>query len=192
MKEDRLRKLQDIVEQCRSCPLCLERGKTVFADGNPNAPFFFVGEGPGQTEALEGLPFVGRSGKLLRSMMAAIGLDPQSSAFIANVVKCRPPKNRAPENSEIDICVKYLRKQIEVVNPAYIVLLGRTAVKALLPDQSKTGLDILRQKCKSIGELKYEGIPVIVTYHPSALLRDPGRRIGAKEDFLHLQSLIKN
>jgi uracil-DNA glycosylase len=187
-KEERLERLKEITQSCNQCPLRQGRNKLVFSDGSPEAPFLFLGEAPGKEEDQTGTPFVGRSGKLLRSIVHAISMDVTKDIYICNVIKCRPPNNRAPEKSEIDTCIKFLSKQIEIVAPKYIVLLGRTAVRALFPEHVSTSLESLRTTLR--GSLQYEGIPIIVTYHPSALLRDPSRRLKAKEDFLFIKAVI--
>ena len=156
----------------------------VFGEGNVNAIVMFIGEAPGKDEDLSGRPFVGRSGKLLRAMIQAIGL--MDRCFIANIVRCRPPNNRPPEPEEIESCVKFLDKQIEIISPQLLVLLGRTAVKGLVPEHKAVPLDVLRAASKE-GSLLYKGIPALVTYHPSALLRDPSRKVGSAEDFRYLQ-----
>jgi uracil-DNA glycosylase family 4 len=115
----------------------------VFGEGNPNAIVMFVGEGPGKEEQETGRPFVGRCGKLLRDMIRAIEI-PEEHHYIANVVKDRPPGNRPPENEEIEACSKFLKKQIEIINPKVLVLLGRTAVKALMPNEANTPIGTLR------------------------------------------------
>lgn len=183
-KTQRLEKLRDIALQCRACPLVLERKKLVFGDGDPDAALMLVGEAPGREEDASGIPFVGRSGKLLRDLLKAIDLNPVEDCYIANIIKCRPPGNRQPEREEREVCVKYLRKQIEIIAPKWIVLLGRTAVKGILPpEQSYASIEQLREKSRVKGQLNYNGIHIIVTYHPSALLRDPSRRPKAAEDF---------
>jgi DNA polymerase len=161
----------------------------VFGDGSFDAKIFFTGEGPGADEQRQGIPFVGRSGKLLRKMIEAIGLN-REDFYIANVVKDRPPDNRLPEPDEIEFCVKFLKKQIEIIEPKLIVLLGRTAVKGLLPEHKATPLDHLRDQSKELGAFKFNDIPIVVTFHPSALLRDPGRREKAKEDFRYIQNVF--
>jgi DNA polymerase len=159
----------------------------VFGEGSPDAQLLYIGEGPGMDEDLSGRPFVGRSGKLLRNLSEAIGLNLIDQVYIANVCKCRPPNNRPPEPEEIEQCSKFLKKQIEFIGPKLIALLGRTAVKAILPDHAKTPIEVLRGK---VGTLSYEGTPVMVTYHPSALLRDPSRKVLVREDFLWIKNFI--
>lgn len=156
----------------------------VFGDGNINGRIMFIAEGPGKDEQEQGLPFVGRSGKLLRKLIAAIDLT--EDCYIANIIKDRPPGNRTPKDFEIETCVKFLRKQIEIIEPKLIVLLGRTAVKGLLPDHRSDPLEMMRDQSK-LKAYKFEGIPVVVTYHPSALLRNPGWKEKAKEDFQYIQ-----
>jgi uracil-DNA glycosylase family 4 len=120
-------------------------------------------------------------------MITAIGIKVEE-VYLANICKCRPPNNRPPESEEIESCVKFLDKQIEIISPQLLVLLGRTAVKGLIPEHKAVPLDILREVSKEEGSsLHYRGIPVLVTFHPSALLRDPSRKIGSAEDFRYLQ-----
>jgi DNA polymerase len=190
MKEERLKRLQEIVLQCRACPLIEGRPKMVFGDGSADALVVFIGESPGRTEAQQGLPFVGRSGKLLRAMIAAIGISPKDF-YIANIIKDRPPNNRPPEKEEIQACVKFLKKQIEIIDPKFLVLLGKTAVKGLCPEFAALKVENLREYSKTIGFMSYAGIPAIVTYHPSALLRDPNKKCAASEDFKFIQNLYQ-
>ena len=183
-KSDRLGALNKVLGGCRACELCTGRTKVVYGEGSPDAPIMFVGEGPGKEEDAAGRPFVGRCGQLLRKMIMAIGLNPETDCFIANVVKCRPPANRTPTTEETGICSKFLKKQIEIIKPKQLVLLGRTAAVALAPESS------LPIKLLRLEEHIYDGIPIKVTYHPSALLRDPTRKPLASEDFKYLQTLI--
>jgi DNA polymerase len=168
----------------------------VFGEGNPNAIVMFVGEGPGKEEQETGRPFVGRCGKLLRDMIRAIEI-PEEHHYIANVVKDRPPGNRPPENEEIEACSKFLKKQIEIINPKVLVLLGRTAVKALMPNEANTPIGTLRTfkghlvYTQPVTETNHFYASVIVTYHPSALLRTPYRKTDAKEDFLFIQKAYR-
>lgn len=184
----RLEKLRDIVLQCRQCSLFESRTKMVFGDGDPNASVMFVGEGPGRSEDFSGKPFVGTSGQLLRKMISAIGIPPEDH-YIANILKDRPPNNRKPEPEEIQACRRFLEKQIEIIHPRVIVLLGRTAVEGVIPEYATHGLDTLRKKTKKLGSVCYKDIPAVVTYHPSALLRSPEHRPKAKEDFEFLQAV---
>lgn len=190
MSRERLRNLKEIALKCGSCGLHKGRKNLVFGDGSHSALIMFIGEGPGQKEDETGIPFVGRSGQLLRSMIDAIEIEPKDK-YIANIVKCRPPKNRDPKKEEIETCIKFLRKQIEIIKPRLLVLLGKTAVKGLCPSVAKESVEKLRSMSKNIGMVTFEDIPVIVTYHPSALLRAAWRKHGAKEDFNCLQELYK-
>jgi DNA polymerase len=153
------------VAECRRCPLCEGRTNTVPGEGNPRARMLLVGEGPGQTEDQTGRPFVGRAGELLADILRAIGLT-REEVFICNVVKCRPPQNRKPLQDEMAACRPYLEAQIGLIRPAVIVAMGATAAEALLG--VRQSLASLRSKVHS-----YRGIPLVVTYHPAALLRNP-------------------
>jgi len=189
-EEERLLKLEKIALSCGNCDLCRGRKKLVFGEGSPTALIMFIGEGPGAEEDKTGRPFVGRSGKLLRQMISAIDIS-EEDKYIANIVKCRPPDNRAPLRSEIETCRKYLRKQIDIIRPRLLVLLGKTAVKGMCPNFAKESVEKLRSMSKSIGMVTFSGgsgdIPALVTYHPSALLRTAWRKVGAKEDFTFLK-----
>ena len=183
--------MKSVVSQCRACSLCSSRPHYVFGEGSPDAVIMFIGEAPGRDEQLSGRPFVGRSGKLLRSMISAIDI-PDNHHYIANIIKDRPPNNRPPEQEEIEICVKYLNKQIEIITPKLLVLLGKTAVKGLCPTLAHLSMETLRLQSKNLGMINYQNIPAIVTYHPSALLRTPWRKVGAAEDFKFLQLSYRN
>ncbi|MBP9742261.1 MAG: uracil-DNA glycosylase [Burkholderiales bacterium] len=160
---------------CVLCKLCKTRTNVVIERGSRNAPFMFVGEGPGEDEDLQGLPFVGRSGQLLDKMIAAMGLNKESDVYICNIVKCRPPSNRNPEEEEIAACNHYLRSQIAMVKPKIILTLGRFASQTLL--NSKIATTKLRKKVH-----QYNTIPVVVTYHPAYLLRNPSAKKDAWDD----------
>jgi uracil-DNA glycosylase len=163
------------IGDCTRCQLAFEgRHKIVFGDGDPNAELLFVGEGPGADEDMQGLPFVGRAGQLLNNMIAAMGLNRQR-VYIANIVKCRPPKNRAPEPAEANICTQFLFQQVGVVRPKLIVALGSTAATYLLG--SKAALSVLRGKLHDC-----MGTKLIVTYHPAYLLRDPRQKAETWKD----------
>jgi uracil-DNA glycosylase len=169
----------DVIRQeigdCTRCQLAFEgRHKIVFGDGDPNAELLFVGEGPGADEDEQGVPFVGRAGQLLNNMITAMGLD-RKRVYIANIVKCRPPKNRVPEPAEANICTQFLFQQIGVVRPRLIVALGSTAATYLLG--SKAALSILRGKMHDC-----MGTKLIVTYHPAYLLRDPRQKAETWKD----------
>jgi len=163
------------IGDCSRCQLAFEgRNKIVFGDGDPSAELLFVGEGPGADEDVQGVPFVGRAGQLLNNMIAAMGLDRQR-VYIANIVKCRPPKNRVPEPAEANICTQFLFQQIGVVRPKLIVALGSTAATYLLG--SKAALSVLRGKMHDC-----MGTKLIVTYHPAYLLRDPRQKAETWKD----------
>jgi uracil-DNA glycosylase len=157
--------LATLIAACRRCGLCNTRTKTVPGEGLATARLVAVGEGPGRTEDETGRPFVGRAGELLTKILAAIDL-PREQVFICNIVKCRPPENRQPQFDEIAACLPYLYRQIELVNPKVILAMGNTAVQSLL--NTKQSLSALRNHIH-----RFRGIPVVVTYHPAALLRNP-------------------
>jgi DNA polymerase len=153
------------VRQCRKCVLCRERANAVPGEGPADARLVVVGEGPGATEDETGRPFVGRAGKLLTEILAAIEL-PREQVFICNVVKCRPPENRKPQQDEIDACVPYLYRQLDLIRPKVILAMGNTAAETLL--QTRQSLGSLRGRVH-----QFRGVPLVVTYHPAALLRNP-------------------
>lgn len=155
--------LQTEVANCTRCELCQTRTQTVFGSGNPRADWMLIGEGPGQHEDLQGLPFVGKAGLLLTEMLRAIGLE-REQVFIANVIKCRPPSNRDPKPAEVEACADYLQRQIQFVNPKILLILGRVAAQALFNTKEPIG--------KQRGRVhSFKGIPAIVIYHPAYLLR---------------------
>lgn len=168
---------------CMECQLGSTRKNIVFGEGNPDAGILFVGEGPGVTEDETGRPFVGRSGKLLDQIFESVDLN-REKLFIANIVKCRPPNNRAPSTLESETCSKFLQKQIEIMKPGIIIALGASAARTLL--DTRTGIGILR------GELhKYMNTPVLVTYHPAALLRSPALKRPVWEDMKKLKAFME-
>ncbi|HUM02394.1 MAG TPA: uracil-DNA glycosylase [Thermoanaerobaculia bacterium] len=172
-----LRALATEVAACRRCGLCDTRTQTVFSDGSPGARILFVGEAPGADEDAQGVPFVGRAGQLLTRMIEeGMGLRRQD-VYICNVLKCRPPENRNPEPKEIAACRGYLETQIDTVRPEAIVALGKFAAQFLL--ETEEGIMRLRGTWGS-----YRGIPVMPTFHPSFLLRQPDRKREAWEDLL--------
>ena len=160
--------IDEVAERIRTthcCALCPHRTNAVPGEGSPTAKLFLIGEGPGATEDAQGRPFVGQAGSLLNGILDAIEI-PRESVYITNIVKCRPPQNRKPLPDEIAACMPYLHRQLEIIKPKVILALGGTAGEALLGVR------------KSLGELRgkvhtYNGIPLIVTYHPAALLRNP-------------------
>ena len=171
-----------IVRGCKLCPLCETRTNAVPGEGNPNARLMLVGEGPGESEDLSGRPFIGRAGDLLTKMLEAIQV-PRTEAYIANVVKCRPPKNRVPLPDERAACLPYLRRQIQLVKPKVLLALGTTASAALL--DVKSSLGALRGR-----EHDWNGIPLIVTYHPAALLRNPDWKRPAWDDLRTVRKIL--
>ncbi|MFO0587600.1 MAG: uracil-DNA glycosylase family protein [Polyangiaceae bacterium] len=173
---------EEHVRGCTKCVLCETRTKTVFARGNPFAEVMFVGEGPGADEDAQGEPFVGAAGRLLDKMIAAMGYD-RDDVYIANIVKCRPPNNRKPEPAEMAACMPYLTEQLTLVKPKVIVALGATAVTGLIG--TTEGITRIRGKWKL-----YKGVtPVMPTFHPAYLLRDPSKKRDAWSD---LQEVMKH
>lgn len=166
--------LEISVSGCTKCPLHTGRKQTVFGVGSRNAHWMFIGEAPGADEDRQGEPFVGRAGKLLNAMLLAIGLQ-REQVYIANVLKCRPPNNRDPQPAEVEQCEPYLKQQIALIKPRLIVALGRHAAHSLL--RTDQPLNRLRGQ-----KLAYEGIPLLVTYHPAYLLRSPLEKRKAWED----------
>ncbi len=172
--------LRDEVAQCRACALCDSRKHTVFGVGNERAHWMVVGEAPGEKEDLQGEPFVGAAGQLLDSMLRAIGLGraegpPERQVYIANTLKCRPPRNRNPDPAELAQCEPFLQRQIELIQPRIILAMGRFAVQQLLRSQEPIGR--LRGRVH-----RYQGVPLIVTYHPAYLLRNLPDKARAWED----------
>jgi len=175
--------LNKLICNCTKCKLHLGRNKFVFGSGNPDADVMVIGEGPGAEEDKQGLPFVGRAGMLLTDMLKAIKFE-RDDVYIGNIVKCRPPENRAPLPDEMDTCLPYLIKQIELINPKLILCLGLIAAKGLL--KRKESLTQLRGKIFEYGSSK-----VIVTYHPAALLRNPHWKKPAWEDLKMFRKLYE-
>jgi len=176
MNEQRWQELQNEVRACTRCPLHQTRNLPVFGNGNPQAPIFLIGEGPGYEEDKTGVAFVGRSGQLLDKILAACNFTRQKHVFIGNIVKCRPPQNRNPLPAEQAACLPYLEEQIGLVDPQILVTLGSVATKALL------GNDVMITKVRGRWML-WQNRLVMPTYHPSALLRNPNLKRDAWEDF---------
>lgn len=166
---------------CQKCPLGATRTKFVFGVGNPNATLMLVGEAPGADEDAQGEPFVGRAGQLLNKILEAINFK-RGDVYICNILKCRPPNNRTPQADEVERCIPYLKKQIELIKPKVILCLGLVAAQNLL--HTTEGLGKLRGR-----KLTYEGIPLMVTYHPAALLRNPNWKRPAWEDVQAVRKL---
>ena len=169
---------------CKKCGLCETRTNVVFGTGNPNAKVLFIGEGPGENEDLQGKPFVGRGGMLLDKMLAVVDLSRDKNIYIANMVKCRPPKNRDPEETEVAACRPWLEEQIRIIDPKIIVCLGRvSAIRFIDPNFKVT---------KEHGQfIEKDGRLVMGTFHPAAILRNPNQKPAAMEDFFALQEKIK-
>lgn len=176
--------LQAEVAPCTLCDLCKTRTQTVFGSGNKNADWMIIGEGPGQNEDQQGLPFVGNAGLLLTEMLRAIGLD-REEVFITNIVKCRPPANRDPKPIEIETCKPYLMRQIALLKPKIIVVLGRLAAQALLDTDEP--ISKLRGKIHALNDT-----PVVVVYHPAYLLRSMLDKRKAWADLKLALQTVKN
>jgi uracil-DNA glycosylase family 4 len=180
--DDTLLKIREDLGDCTRCKLHSTRNKIVFGDGNPKAELVFVGEGPGADEDAQGLPFVGRAGKLLTQMIEAMGLQ-RKDVYICNVVKCRPPENRQPEEDEIHTCSPFLLRQIDTIAPKVIVCLGAVAAKTLL--QTKRGISQFR------GEwLEFRGRKLLATYHPAYLLRNPPAKSEVWKDLQKVMAVL--
>ena len=178
--------LASAVAVCTRCPLCEGRTQTVFGVGDRQADLLIIGEAPGAEEDRRGEPFVGRAGRLLDQMLHALGLDRQHRVFIANILKCRPPRNRDPEAEEVAACTPYLERQIALLRPRVILAVGRIAAQHLL--RTDRPLKALRQV-----DWNYPGseLPVIVSYHPAYLLRNPADKGKAWQDLKRLQPLLE-
>jgi len=179
---DSLLKTREDLGECTRCKLHSTRRKIVFGDGNPRAELVFVGEGPGADEDAQGLPFVGRAGKLLTQMIEAMGLQ-RKDVYICNVVKCRPPENRQPEEDEVGTCSPFLMRQIDAIAPKVIVCLGAVAAKTLL--QTNRGISQFR------GEwLEFRGRKLLATYHPAYLLRNPPAKSEVWKDLQKVMAVL--
>ena len=180
--------LSDLERKTSTCTLCRlakTRQNVVFGTGDPRAELMFIGEAPGADEDRLGEPFVGRAGKLLTKMLKSIGYE-RSEVYIANILKCRPPGNRDPEQEEVDACLPYLKQQISLIQPKFIIALGKVAARRLLDFSPTVSLKSLRGRI-----FKFNSEPLIVTYHPAALLRSPGLKVQAWEDLQFLMKLVK-
>ncbi len=172
------------VASCKACGLCEQRKQAVLGVGDLHPDWLFIGEGPGAEEDVKGEPFVGQAGKLLDNMLAALDLARGKKVYIGNAVKCRPPGNRTPEPAEMAACWPWLERQIELLQPKIIVLLGKAAVHAVLHDDKS--LASMRGK-----RFDYRGIPVVVTYHPAYLLRNLPDKAKAWEDLLFARRCLR-
>lgn len=177
-----LAELKNVCEKCTSCSLCETRTNLVFGSGSESAGLMFVGEAPGEKEDLSGVPFVGAAGKLLDHYLCAVGIE-RSDVYIANILKCRPPKNRDPLPSEQEACIGYLREQVRIIKPSVIVCLGRiSAMRLIKPDFKITA---------EHGKFYKRGnFMMSAVFHPAALLRDPRRKEAMFEDMMNLKNYL--
>lgn len=179
-----LTELEAMCTDCTKCELCKGKTNLVFGVGNPNADIMFIGEGPGENEDLQGEPFVGKSGKLLDKYLEVIDLSRDKNIYIANMVKCRPPKNRDPYNDEVEACINWLRQQFRIVRPKIVVCLGRVSAQRLISPDFRV--------FKMHGDFyDKNGILFMGTFHPSAILRSPNNREPALKDFIALREKIE-
>ena len=181
--EDSWEALRQECLHCQNCALAEKRTNVVFGDGSETAEIMLIGEGPGQHEDEQGIPFVGRGGQLLDDMLEIIGLD-RTKVYIANVVKCRPPRNRDPQPEEQNACARFLDNQIALIQPKVIVCLGRIAAQRLITPEYRISRDHGQWQQKS-------GVWYSAIYHPSALLRDPSRRPETFDDLLSLRDKLR-
>ena len=180
---DNFEELRENCLNCRRCGLCETRTNVVVGVGNPRSKVMLIGEGPGENEDLQGEPFVGRGGQLLDKMLAAVDLDRKTNVYIANIVKCRPPKNRDPLPEEQEACIGWLRNQVALIRPKIIVCLGRIAAMRII----KPDMKITREHGQFFEK---NGTLMMATLHPAALLRNPNQKPAAFEDFLKLREKI--
>lgn len=180
--DDTLSKIREDLGECTRCKLHKHRHTIVFGDGNPKAELVFVGEGPGADEDAQGLPFVGRAGKLLTQMIEAMGLQ-RKDVYICNVVKCRPPENRTPEEDEVSTCSPFLLRQLDVISPKVIVCLGAVAAKTLL--KTNRGISHFRGQW-----LDYRSSKLMATYHPAYLLRNPNAKPEVWKDLQKVMAVL--
>lgn len=190
LKESALLELRNVCSQCFNCELSEKRTKVVFSDGAGYAPVMLIGEAPGAEEDASGLPFVGRAGKLLTSMLEECGISREKDLYICNTVKCRPPENREPKPEERAACRTYLDAQISIVKPKLIVLCGATAAKNFL------GQDIKISQIRGNKYTIYNNIPATVIFHPSYLLRNHSEEVNSprwltKQDLLSVKKFIE-
>lgn len=183
-KATSLKELDSLINTCTKCSLGKTRNKFVFGTGNPNADIMLIGEAPGADEDKQGEPFVGRAGELLNKILAAINIK-REEVYIANILKCRPPNNRTPIPEEINTCIPYLKKQIELIKPKVILCLGLTAANSLL--NTKSSMIKLRGNV-----YEFHGVKLMVTYHPAALLRNPNWKKETWEDVQQFYKLYKS
>jgi DNA polymerase len=179
---DSLPRIFTDIGDCTRCKLHRGRNKLVFGDGNPKAELVFVGEGPGRDEDMQGLPFVGRAGKLLTQMIEAMGLQ-RKDVYICNVVKCRPPENRTPEKDEVETCSPFLLRQLDAIAPKVIVCLGSVAAQTLL--ETNRGISHFRGEWRD-----FRGTKLMATYHPAYLLRNPAAKGEVWKDLQKVMAVL--
>ncbi|NQU05010.1 MAG: uracil-DNA glycosylase [Calditrichaeota bacterium] len=179
-----LQKLETNVSECTKCELSRSRNNVVFGTGNSKARLMFIGEAPGADEDRQGLPFVGRAGQLLNKIIAAMGFE-REEVYIANILKCRPPGNRDPQPQEVEACIPYLKKQIRLIEPDVMVSLGKVSAVNLLDLSPSVSVKSLRGRI-----FTYEDRPLVVTYHPAALLRSAGYKKPTWEDMQMVMKLL--
>lgn len=177
-----------IESNCSKCPLSESRTHIVVDRGNPASKVMMIGEGPGENEDLQGKAFVGRAGQLLDTMLKDLGVDTNKDCLIANVVKCRPPENRLPKQDEADQCLPFLKKQIALICPEVIVLLGATALKHLIRDKGEFSME--KEAGKLFTHPDYPGVRLMVLYHPAFILRDPRKKPQMAEHLKTLKRLL--
>lgn len=183
MKEKEYQKILKSIEGCKKCGLCEGRNNIVPGDGSINAQVVFVGEGPGKDEDLQGKPFVGQAGKFLSELLAGIGIN-RPDVYITNVVKCRPPNNRDPQEDEIKTCIPYLRDQIKLIKPKLICTLGKHALKTMISKELNIS--------PSHGKLFKKGnFHFFALYHPAAALYNPGLRNVMRQDFVLMKAAVE-
>jgi uracil-DNA glycosylase family 4 len=179
-----LDELENICKNCQKCPLAQSRTNLVFGEGKKDARIMLIGEGPGENEDLQGRPFVGRSGQLLDKFLAAVDLSREKNVYIANMVKCRPPKNRDPKPEEQDTCIEWLREQFKIIRPKIIVCVGRISAQKLIDPNFRV--------TKEHGIfIEKNGVLMMGTFHPAAILRNPNNKEAAFQDWLALRDKIR-
>ena len=181
---DNWEQLEESINNCKRCRLCQNRNNIVFGEGNKSAKLMFIGEGPGADEDIQGRPFVGKAGKLMNMAFETVGID-RDKVYITNIVKCRPPSNRNPENDEAMACLDYLRNQVILIKPEVIVLLGSVALKNILGQEY--GITASRGKW-----IEKKGIFYMPTWHPAALLRDETKKIDFINDLKEVLTKIES
>ena len=183
MSMSALEELERLCQQCRRCSLYKNRKNLVFGSGNKDAVLMFIGEGPGKDEDERGLPFVGRSGRLLDKILEAVEIK-REDVYIANIVKCRPPGNRNPKEEEKEACIPFLRKQVALIRPRILVCLGSVAAQAIIDKNYRITVDHGKW-------VERKGFFLTATYHPSALLRVPARKKEAWEEFKNIKKKLE-